>query len=139
MRSVIVLMTAALLLGRPALADFVLLNTSGSSTTPEITQRPPAVPVSPIEQVPLPPPGPRFSTARGFGSHVPLSFAVRQIVPPSMGIAYAPEVDGAVRVDWTGGRPWNRVLQDVIAPLGLRMSVAHQTVTIAASRSRETG
>ena len=144
MRASIPLLTAAALIaGRPALADFALVNSPNSgpkeaASDAETVPSGAPVPLS-IQSEALLPPVPRFSTARGFGKHIPLSFAARQIVPPTIKISFASEVDSAVRVDWSGGRPWNRVLEDLIEPLGLQMTVSHQTVSISQIHSRERG
>ncbi len=76
-------------------------------------------------------PSPSFAVARGFGRNVPLSFAARQIVPPSVRIRYASGVRLDALVSWTGERPWNRALQDAIRPLHLRMTLLQDTVTIS--------
>lgn len=62
-----------------------------------------------------------FAIARGFGEQVPLSFAVRQIVPASVKVHYGKTVDQTTPVDWKGGRPWNAVLWSAIHPLGLHL------------------
>lgn len=68
--------------------------------------------------------------ARGFGADVPLDFAARQIVPIGVRVVYGPGIDRHQATSWTGGTPWNRTLQDAIRPLGLRMTLAGQVVTI---------
>ena len=67
----------------------------------------------------------------GFGDRVPLSFAVRQIVPAGFEVAFAEAVDQDSPVDWKGGRPWRATLADALRPLGLVVSVAGSKVTIA--------
>ena len=66
----------------------------------------------------------------GFGDQVPLSFAVRQIVPASFQVAFGPSVNSDAPVDWRGGKPWRPALSDAVRPLGLAVSVAGATVTI---------
>src|SRR3546814_12837990 len=53
------------------------------------------------------------SVVTGFGNEVPLSFAVRQIVPPGHEISYGAGVDVNAVVTWSGGRPWGEVLNQV--------------------------
>jgi hypothetical protein len=65
--------------------------------------------------------GPHFAVTRGFGNQVPLSFAVRQIVPRAVKVHFAKGVDPATAVDWNGGRPWNAVLWSAVHPLGLHL------------------
>lgn len=72
----------------------------------------------------------RFWTAYGFGDQVPLSFAVKQIVPKAVKVSYGPGADPASLVDWRGGRPWNRVLLAAVKPLGLRLVTTYMAVEI---------
>lgn len=71
-----------------------------------------------------------FPVAQGFGSDVPLRFAVRQIVPAGISAIFADGVEQDASVTWRGGGPWNRVLQNAIQPLGLRLLIRGRTVTI---------
>ena len=71
----------------------------------------------------------------GFGDQVPLSFAVRQIVPARFRIAFGETVDRDARVDWKGGKPWRPTLSDAVRPLGLTVSVVGATVKIQPTRS----
>ena len=101
-----------------------------------------AEPASPDEQA-LPParpwrhraqlarPRPRIPLAQGFGNEVPLSFAARQIVPPGIAIRLGPGVDADAPVTWAGGGPWNQVLATAVAPLGYRVRVGWEGVTIS--------
>lgn len=72
----------------------------------------------------------RYSIARGFGNQVPVGFAVRQIVPAPFRVAMAGNLDAAITVSWTGGRPWNQVLWSALHARGLRMTVANGVVTV---------
>ncbi|MFC0387274.1 hypothetical protein [Muricoccus vinaceus] len=44
---------------------------------------------------------------------------------------YADDIDPDALVSWVGDKPWNRALQDAIRPLGLRMTLLRNTVTIS--------
>jgi hypothetical protein len=68
--------------------------------------------------------------ARGFGDRVPLSFAVRQIVPATINVTYGAGVDPGALVDWRGGRSWRVVLADALKPLGLRAVFAATAIEI---------
>jgi hypothetical protein len=120
--SIILAVLAATTLGATARADFV------------ITSMPPAPGPPPIVQtIPDNSPDPastRFKLAYGFGNRIPLSFAVRQIVPPAVKVIYGPGADPNALVDWKGGQAWNRVLLDVVKPLGLRLIMTHMAVEI---------
>ena len=71
----------------------------------------------------------------GFGDQVPLSFAVRQIVPARFQVAFGEAVNSNAPVDWKGGKPWRPTLSDAVRPLGLTVSVVGATVTIQPARS----
>ena len=76
------------------------------------------------------PASPRFKLAYGFGNRIPLSFAVRQIVPPAVKVTYGHGADPNALVDWKGGQGWNRVLLDAVRPLGLRLVMTHMAVEL---------
>ena len=76
------------------------------------------------------PVGPRFFVAHGFGQNVPLSFAVRQVVPPRVRVSYGRGVDRQQPVSWTGGKPWDQVLRNAVRPLGLHVVMSHMAVHI---------
>ncbi len=71
----------------------------------------------------------------GFGDNVPLSFAVRQIVPARFQVAFGETVNREASVDWKGGKPWRPTLSDALRPLGLATSVVGPTVTIQPAAS----
>ena len=73
---------------------------------------------------------PRVFLAVGFGRQIPLSFAARQIVPASLSVSFAPDVNQDALVDWSGGRPWNQVITAVVQPLRLRAVVTARGVLI---------
>jgi len=97
---------------------------SGISATP---LPPPATPRKPINLLPQ---SYRVPIAHGFGHEVPLSFAVRQIVPSRLHVAYANQVNPSALVSWKGGQPWNVVLVHAVQPLGYRVWVSSSTVHI---------
>ena len=69
----------------------------------------------------------------GFGDQVPLSFAVRQIVPANFQVAYADTVQKDAPVNWKGGEPWRATLASAVRPLGLVVTISGPKVTIAAA------
>lgn len=111
---------AAAALAPATRADFVI---AGSPPPETRTTPPPAATSTLPERL-------RFSTAYGFGHRVPLSFAVRQIVPKVVKVRYGPGADPASLVDWKGGWPWNQVLLAAVKPLGLRLVTMYQAVEI---------
>jgi hypothetical protein len=66
----------------------------------------------------------------GFGNQIPLTFAVRQIVPAKFQVAFGKEVDREQRVGWKGGKPWRSALSEALKPLGLTIDVHGLTVSI---------
>ena len=72
----------------------------------------------------------RFKMAWGFGNAVPMSFAVRQIVPGGVRVHYGAGVDPETSVSWKGNRPWNQVLAAAVYPLHLRIVTGTDTVLI---------
>lgn len=111
----------------PARADLVLGGTptipvSAAASTSSLP--PVAAPTSARRPVALP-------IAKGFGEQVSLRFAARQIVPSSLALAIADDIDANTTVTWQGDRPWNRVLQDVLKPLDLRLTISGKTALIS--------
>ena len=122
--------------GGAARADFLVQGAGAAipnqSTTANSWQPGPGVVadaphVDPGNRTP-PPPAPTRTPARpkprmvwGFGDQVPLAFACRQILPPSIEVHYGPGADPGMLVTWRGGDTWPRVLAAAIKPLGLHM------------------
>ena len=120
--SPILLILAATMPAATARADFVITSTPPVQTARPIVQTIPDKSPEPAST--------RFKLAFGFGDRIPLSFAVRQIVPPAVKVTYGPGADPNAPVDWKGGQAWNRVLSEAVKPLGLRLVVSHMAVEI---------
>ena len=120
--SPILLVLAAIMPAATASADFVITSMPPPQTAPPIVQTIPDNSPEPASR--------RFKLANGFGNRIPLSFAVRQIVPPAVKVTYGPGADPDALVDWNGGQGWNRVLLDAVKPLGLRLVMTHMAVEI---------
>ncbi|GJL85724.1 MAG: hypothetical protein DHS20C02_14990 [Micavibrio sp.] len=69
----------------------------------------------------------------GFGSDLPLALALRQVVPPEYSFSFGDGVNPGYRVSWNGGRPWNEVVNDMVAPLDLSARIYKKTVSISKS------
>jgi hypothetical protein len=67
----------------------------------------------------------------GFADNVPLTVALRQVVPPQYAVSPQRGVDTGALVSWRGGRSWQDVLQSMLTPLGLEANVSGDTVRIA--------
>jgi hypothetical protein len=124
------LLLAPLLVCAPAQAEFLMLSPPDASATQD-SETP--APHPKLKRRPLKPhvstPEPALS---GFGDQVPLSFAVRQIVPANFQVAYADTVQKDAPVNWKGGEPWRATLASAVRPLGLIVTVNGPKVTIAA-------
>ena len=120
--SPILLVLAATMPAATARADFVITSMPPVQTSPPIVQ---AIPDKSPE-----PASTRFKLAFGFGDRIPLSFAVRQIVPPAVKVTFGPGADPNAPVDWKGGQAWNRVLSEAVKPLGLRLVISRMAVEI---------
>lgn len=114
----------SLLGGTAARADFVLSGPSPPQSADLATDQPAPRPTHWSLRTRAP------AVAQGFGRRVPLAFAVRQIVPTSVHVSYAPGVNTGAQVDWTGGAPWEQVLRSTIEPLGLRLLTGRGSVEL---------
>jgi hypothetical protein len=118
----------------PAQAEFLMLSAPDASATPDPeTPSPHPKPNRRPLKRHVPASEPAVS---GFGDQVPLSFAIRQIVPTNFQVAYADTVQKDAPVNWKGGEPWRATLADAIRPLGLVVTVSGPKVTIAAAPAR---
>ena len=128
MLAVVMVAGVALLPPGPAHADFVL-GSVGPGALPA-ARYPRAVPALEAAQDTPEQVAPPFKLARGFGDAVPLSFAVRQIVPPAVKVRYGAGIDPDAVVSWKGDRPWNQALAAAVQPLRLRIVTGTDTVLI---------
>lgn len=60
-----------------------------------------------------------YKEAVGFGSDVPLVLALQQVVPPEYAFSFGRNVNPGVHVSWNGGKPWNIVISEMLAPLNM--------------------
>lgn len=70
---------------------------------------------------------------RGFGRGVPMSFAMRQIVPDGWSVTYGVDVEAAkIKVSWRGGADWRSVVDAIASKNRLVVSYddAHKLVRI---------
>jgi len=126
---------AAIALAPTARADFTIVGPA----QPEVQPPPAAVEQAPERLASQEAPhaivatrktAPRLVMARGFGEQIPLSFAVKQIVPLSVKVTYGPGANPAALVDWKGGAAWDRVLLAAVQPLGLHLVTKGKAVEI---------
>ncbi len=149
MKLLAIFLLPALFCTTAARADFAMLPAASQSPAAAISPASPADPGPAVLPAPAPTPvalHPAASSpgrqagktsehaaliAMGFGQQIPLSFAVRQIVPQSIKLRISPSTDRQALVDWHGGRQWPAVLRDAIRPLGLRLAVHHHIAIIS--------
>ena len=85
-----------------------------------------AMPRGPMQATPIG----GFSEAVGFGRDLPLALALSQVIPSGFTHSYAEGVDPGATVSWEGGKPWNEVLNDMLAQQGLSAAIRGNQVTI---------
>ena len=73
-----------------------------------------------------------YDVIEGFGMDMPLALALRQIVPPEYAYSFGDNVNPGARVSWEGGKPWNDVLNESLAPLGFEAFVHNKRVILQA-------
>ncbi len=71
-----------------------------------------------------------YEIVQGFGSDVPLALALRQIVPANFAFSFGENVNPGYRVSWTGGKPWNEVVQGMIQEFNYALRVRGKMVLI---------
>lgn len=74
--------------------------------------------------------GNHFSDAVGFGRDLPLALALSQVVPAEYSYAFAQNVNVGTMVSWQGGKPWNVVLDEMLAPNGMKADIQDGQVVI---------
>jgi len=71
-----------------------------------------------------------YTDAIGFGKELPLALALSQVVPAGYSYSFAQNVDAGATVSWEGGKPWNEVLNDMLAPSGMKAVIRSNQVVI---------
>lgn len=67
----------------------------------------------------------------GFASNVPLTLALRQVLPTGYTFSLSKGVDKNVLVSYKGGKPWDETLAVMLAPVGLDVSVQRTVVVLS--------
>ncbi len=86
-----------------------------------------------VQQVAAPAAAPApssFPTIEGFGSNMPLALALQQIVPADYAYAFGNNVNPGQTVSWDGGRPWDQIVNDMLAPHKLEAVIVGKVVHI---------
>jgi hypothetical protein len=79
---------------------------------------------------PVPAPASDFAVVEGFGSDMPLALALQQIIPPGYATSFDQSVNPGTIVSWDGGKPWDQIINDMIAPAKLEANVEGKVVHI---------
>ncbi len=109
---------------------------------PEATEAPQQIAVAPPSAAPTPlvrPPAPALVTpaksepavVRGFANRVPLTVALRQLLPSAYSFSIDEDVDMGVLVSFKGGKPWHDTLIAALQPVGLTSHDQGQMVVIS--------
>lgn len=72
---------------------------------------------------------------RGFGRDVPMSAAMRQVVPDGWAVSYGVGVDAAQVVSWRGAEDWRAVVDDMCNRRGLTVSYDQEARSVRVTRS----
>ncbi|MGY3582229.1 hypothetical protein ACVIGB_000846 [Bradyrhizobium sp. USDA 4341] len=72
---------------------------------------------------------------RGFGRDVPMSAAMRQVVPDGWAVSYGAGVDSAQVVSWRGAEDWRAVVDDMCNRRGLTVSYDQEARSVRVTRS----
>lgn len=107
---------------------------------PQIIEAPDFAPVEPAHRASFDAPPPpstlgqisasQEKAVRGFANNVPLSVAMRQVLPEEYGFSVAQDVSLGTLVSWKGGASWRQVAKDMLLPAGLTIQEQGQMVHV---------
>jgi len=127
-------------------AEFVLLSGNGnepsSAPQPMHAQSGEVEAIKPNEPIKTPEttghhstppkkPQPHRSIAHGFGTQIPLEFAVKQIVPSGFTVQFERGVNKQSPVEWHGEQTWSSALRQAVKPLELKVRIEAKVVHIS--------
>lgn len=69
----------------------------------------------------------------GFANNVPLSVALRQVLPKDYAFSVAQDISLGTLVSWKGGAPWRHVLKDMLIPAGLTIKEQGQMINVVSA------
>lgn len=78
----------------------------------------------------LPAVTPKEDVVRGFADNIPLSVALRQVLPQDVGFSVAQDVSLGTLVSWKGGAPWREVMKRMLSPVGLTIKEQDHLVQV---------
>jgi hypothetical protein len=116
----------------PAVTDDMVPPPAGANGNRQPMSLPPTSQLLPMDEARAAPQGAQsdYASIKGFGKDMPLALAMHEIVPTGYAYSFDGGVNPGLRVSWQGGRSWNEVLADALAPYGLRPVIGGQTVRI---------
>jgi hypothetical protein len=122
--------TPIIIEGTPAFAQGAAVDTISQAPVPlannDVLAAPPVL-------MPVTAPATVASAAdvvQGFASQVPLTVALRELLPPGYGFSIDQDVDMGVLVSFQGGKPWRDTLAAALDPVGLVMHEQAQMISI---------
>ncbi len=74
--------------------------------------------------------GAKHDIIEGFGKDMPIALALGQIVPPEYAYSFGDNVNPGARISWEGGKSWDEVLNDALAPLDMEASIHDKKIVI---------
>ena len=74
----------------------------------------------------------------GFGDNVPLSFAVRQIVPTKYDVSFGPDVKADKTVSWKADGDWQHTLKSLTTKQGLNFAQRDGVVKVTVAGAEQT-
>lgn len=74
-----------------------------------------------------------YEVVDGFGSDMPLALALSQVVPARYAFSFGEGVNPGIRVSWNGGKPWNEVLAEMLAPYNISTEIHQKSVHLKAA------
>ena len=118
---------------RPATPEGSLPKAAMKASAQKTEEQPQPQQVAAVAPAPAAPASGEFTEAVGFGRDLPLALALSQVVPPEYSYAFGADVNVGSTVSWQGGKPWNQVMDDMLASQGLRAVIAGNKITIIKS------
>lgn len=95
-----------------------------------VTAAPPVMAVQQPRPAPVMSSATGFEEAVGFGKELPLALALSQVVPSDYSFSFGQNVNVGSTVSWQGGKSWDSVLQEMLAPVGMKAVISGKQVVI---------
>lgn len=95
------------------------------------------IPAAPKAEAPQKDEAREYALAEGFGQDIPLALMMQQVVPAGYAYSFDPQINLGMRVSWDGGKPWNVVLKESLAPFHVTSTVSGMTVWLHPATGEE--